>query len=85
MNLKIASLGGICPIQADGKINNEPFFFRARGNRWTLGIGGEPVLNPKFFYSGNFPEAGWMSENSARSIIEKTAQLHLQGRPSQTP
>lgn len=86
MNLQIHSIGGVCPLQAEGTIENKPFFFRARGNRWTLGIGGEPVLKPESFYSGSIPDAGWMSEAAARELIETTAQIHLQeGLPSQNP
>lgn len=85
MKVHIQAIGGVCPIQAEGTINNAPFFFRARGNRWTLGIGGEPVLKPESFYSGNFPDAGWMSEDSARALIETTAKTHAQKQTHSTP
>jgi hypothetical protein len=75
--LEIDYIGGNCPVQATGKICGKPFYFRARGNRWSIGIGGEPVMAPawgKIQPYGTEPfEAGWMSEEEARIIIERCA------------
>lgn len=30
--------GGKCPVQAEGKINGLPFYFRSRGAHWSLSI-----------------------------------------------
>ena len=43
-----------CPVQCAGTVNGQPFYFRARGERWTLGVGGDeetwmvstPVASP---------------------------------------
>lgn len=35
----INTLGGNCPVQADGEIDGVPFYFRARGERWSIEIG----------------------------------------------
>ncbi len=84
MKVHIQTIGGACPIQAEGTINNTPFFFRARGNRWTLGIGGEDLIgNPTWFYNGNYEEAGWMSQEEAKRLIEETAQKHYAIRLAQ--
>ena len=42
----IVSIGGYCPVQADGTIGGNPFYFRARHDYWTLTIakpGDDPV------------------------------------------
>ena len=33
--LMIDWCGGNCPVQAEGKINGKPFYFRARGECWS--------------------------------------------------
>lgn len=77
----ITLLGGNCPVQAEGTINGVEFYFRARGQRWTLGIGGDVVLAPDWcceepYGDGPF-DAGWMGEDEARGFIEKGAQLYV--------
>ncbi|AQQ02408.1 hypothetical protein B0E33_01385 [Roseibium algicola] len=60
-------LGGNCPVQAEGKIDGEPFYFRARGNSWSLSIGSEEndnssvgiygkdvVGNPSWYYEEEY-------------------------------
>lgn len=32
---------GQCPVQAEGKINGLPFYFRSRGGHWSLSIAKE--------------------------------------------
>lgn len=58
-------IGGNCPVQAEGKIGGKPFYFRARWDKWSIGIGGDdPVLKPEWYHEapyGNKPgDAGWM-------------------------
>lgn len=78
-SIKIETLGGNCPVQGEGQIDAKPFYFRARGNRWTLSIGGDPVGNPDWFYEepyGDTPfAAGWMSLEEAREFIHKGADI----------
>jgi hypothetical protein len=73
----IASLGGNCPVQAEGTINDQPFYFRARGDHWSLNIGGaDLILNPTWHYAedyGQWPDAGWMSKEEAEAFIHKAA------------
>lgn len=71
-------IGGNCPVQAEGTIGGEPFYFRARGARWSIGVGGEPVGAPVWHYEepyGDWPEAGWITEEEARAFIAKAAGL----------
>lgn len=71
--ITIEQIGGNCPVQAEGRIGSEPFYFRARGQRWSIGIGGDVVGNPDWYYEEEYPggqfTAGWMTEAEARSFI----------------
>ena len=79
-SIEIDEIGGNCPVQAEGRIDGEPFYFRARGARWSIGIGGQdPVCAPEWSHEepyGDGPfDAGWMSDEEARAFIEKAAGL----------
>jgi hypothetical protein len=76
--LLIDYLGGNCPVQAEGTICGEPFYFRARGNSWSMSIGGSDVVgNPHWEYYENYGqdafEAGWMPEAEALVFIQREA------------
>jgi hypothetical protein len=65
-----------CPVQAEGFIHSQdgskPFYFRSRGRRWSLGIGGEPVMEPEWFHQENYGadyEAGWITLEEASAFI----------------
>lgn len=78
-SIAIALIGGNCPVQAEGDINGEPFYFRARGSRWSMEIGGNPVHGAAEWEYGEsygaWPDAGWMTEDEARAFIAKAAAL----------
>lgn len=80
MNLIIDQLGGNCPVQAEGTIGGQPFYFRARGEHWSFGVGADPVGEPDWYHEEEYPggkyAAGWMSEDEARAFIDKAAQLY---------
>ena len=80
----ITKLYGFCPVQAEGTINGEEFYFRARGQRWSIGIGGKVVSDPNWYYEEPYGEvmfdAGWMPEEEARAFIEKAALQWEKGR-----
>jgi hypothetical protein len=83
-DIKIDWLGGNCPVQAEGAINGVPFYFRARGDRWSLGIGAEPVGNPDWQHEewfGEWPDAGWMTEVEAEGFLRQAAALYAEGKP----
>ena len=79
--IKIDWIGGNCPVQAEGFIAGCPFYFRARGEHWSMSIGGEDVVgDPLWYYEeeyGEWPEAGWMPEEKARGFIAKAASRFL--------
>jgi hypothetical protein len=90
MELKIDHIGGFCPVQAEGTIDGVPFFFRARGSHWSIGIGEDPVgimLGNrdgwlKLADYGVFPQAGYMSLEEATRIIEECAREFTAQKPS---
>lgn len=81
-------LHGYCPVQAEGTVDGLPFYFRARGTHWRIGIGGDTVVNPTWGYGESYGQgpfdAGWMSEEDALSFIEKAVSLYRSGHPSMT-
>jgi hypothetical protein len=77
-NVQIDQIGGQCPVQAEGTIYGHPFYFRARGEQWSIGIGGEPVTAPIWDRCepwGSWPEAGYMPEEEAIRLIYETADM----------
>ena len=39
------------PVQAQGALNDHPFYFRARGDQWTFSVAEEPGLDPVYIDS----------------------------------
>jgi len=73
----ITEIGGNCPVQAEGTIDGKPFYFRARGALWSLGVGGEPCGEPEWECVepyGVWPDAGWITEDQARGFIAQAAR-----------
>lgn len=78
LTIQIDNLGGFCPVQADGTINGQPFYFRARGQRWSIEIGGGFVLGGEGWryeqpYGAAQFDAGYMPEDEARAFIAMAA------------
>lgn len=82
--------GGVCPVQIEGEIGGEPFYFRSRGSRWRVWIGeGADVLADRalFAESEYRPEgtsdedakyiAGWMPENEALDILRTCIERRM--------
>ena len=74
---------GNCPVQAEGVVDGHDFYFRARGDSWSLGIGGEdPVAAPLWYYEeayGVWPEAGYISDDQAYEFIQEAIKLFRAG------
>jgi hypothetical protein len=80
----IEYLTGNCPVQAEGTVNGVPFYFRARGARWSIQIA--PVGEAHTWeYSEKWGDgpfaAGWMPEDEARRMIEKAAFMYRVQQP----
>ena len=85
MVLVIRRLHGNCPVQAEGTVDGKEFYFRARWEHWTMGIGGDPVDEPEWFREAKWGDspvaAGWMPKDEARKFIEQCAGDFSAGRP----
>ncbi len=79
LNIKIETIGGNCPVQAYGTIFGTAFYFRARGQSYSLAIGEYPVEIPKYregwYVNKSWGErefdAGYMPVNLALLLIAK--------------
>lgn len=85
-NVHIEMIGGNCPVQAEGTIAGKEFYFRARGERWSIGIGGDTVGDPDWYYEEEYPggqfAAGWMTEAEARTFIDQAADRYIASQSS---
>lgn len=80
--IRIETLGGNCPVQAEGFIGDAPFYFRARGGRWSIGIGGsDVVMDPEWYHSEPYGDAeyaaGWMTKWEALGFIAKAVSIYV--------
>ena len=76
---------GRCPAEAEGRIDGEPFYFRARGQRWSLSIGGDNLIGkPQGYFEeprGAAPFAlGWIEECKALQLIAARAACYRESR-----
>jgi len=87
MELIIDYIGGMCPVQAEGTIDGTPFYFRARGAKWEIGIGLDAVSAcldrgeaggwyKREPYGENF-KAGYMPVKETIAFIEQCAKEYL--------
>jgi hypothetical protein len=80
----IAWLGGNCPVQAKGTVDGRFFCFRARGDGWQFHVADDKagIFEPgEWVYEegyGEWPEAGWITEDEARVFIAKGAKLWVE-------
>ena len=88
MSLLIDAIYGNCPVQGEGSVAGKPFYFRARWEHWSMGIGGDPVVEPEWYREQKWGDgpyaAGWMEEEEAKRIIELCAADYLAGRAGNT-
>lgn len=84
--LEISTSGGNCPVQIEGTIDGRPFYFRARGEHWSIEI--HPTATGDYLSwpndqaawtivgeYGEWPDAGWMPIEQAMAIVEKSCDL----------
>lgn len=77
-------IGGNCPVQAEGTINGTSFYFRARGESWSLEVGHGPDDMPAWEHAewfGEWPDAGWMTVEQAQDFIRSAAARYAAGLP----
>jgi len=80
--LHIETIGGNCPVQAEGTVNGTPFYFRARGNSWSFSVGEDPFGAPDWDRAEKWGDepfaAGWMELSEARRIISECAEAYTE-------
>lgn len=83
--IDIAFIAGSVPVESEGKIGGKPFYFRARGAAWSLGIGGtDQFLYPEWRHWeewGTQFAAGYMEPAEAEVLIRRAAAAYLRDEP----
>lgn len=77
------SIGGMCPVQGWGTVDGHPWYFRARGQRWSFSVAEDPKGDPVDVWDRRVPgwhyeepwgedefAAGYMDEEIAWGFIE---------------
>lgn len=79
--IEVDTFGGMCPVQVEGKVDGLPFYFRARGEAWSMRIAAAPdgdvFAEDAWFYGepwGIWPEAGYMPDGVAIQHIEASVE-----------
>ena len=82
--LVIDWIDGCCPVQGEGTIVGHPWYFRARGRRWTWRVwcdGTSPGSIGLYTCTAEWGDgefaAGYMPLDVARGIIERSARRFL--------
>jgi hypothetical protein len=79
---------GQMPVQAHGLIDGHEYYFRSRGEHWSMSIGGSQIYaDPDWYYEepyGTWPEAGTITEEQAYDFIAKAAAKFRAGFPTTT-
>jgi hypothetical protein len=91
-NLLIESLTAPCPVQAEGTIDGNRFYFRARWDSWSFAVSENSELDPVLIdtpehgfyieqkYGNNPYDAGYMPVEEAKTIIQQCAEIYLNER-----
>ena len=71
-------IGGNCPVQAEGTVDGNAFYFRARGGNWQFHVAktNADIFDDDMFYMdrdyGEGPyDAGWMHVDEALGFIRE--------------
>lgn len=63
-------------MQIEGTFLGREFYFRARGRRWSIGVGGDPVSAPQWSRGAEWGRgpyaAGWMPHKTAWRLVRKS-------------
>jgi hypothetical protein len=92
---RLENIYGKAPVQADGFIDDKPFYFRARGTRWSFAVAATPDDEPGdinssaegFYREGIFDKHGeysasYMPQEEAEAIMRQCAEQWMQEHPS---
>ncbi len=89
--LTITNLGGMTPVQGEGTIAGMPFYFRARGQRYTFSVASTPDGDPLEAWGGRDTAgyhvqhpygdeefaAGFMDLDVAEGFIRECARAYM--------
>lgn len=77
----------MCPVQAEGLIDDHPYYFRSRGSHWEFHVGelggnavGGPCVYYKAGYVGEWPAAGYLPVDDAKRIIAMCVEEFRSGK-----
>ena len=74
---------GQVPVQSQGLIGSQEFYFRYRGGCWSFRVGDQDVVrHPQWYYEepyGDSAFAGSLTDEEAYSFIAKAAALYRSG------
>lgn len=87
---------GHAPVQAEGTVGGDSFYFRSRHDEWTFSVSDSPLTDPVdiqfpdqgFFresvYGNSFgSDASYMAYDEAEAIIRKYSREYVNERKSQ--
>ncbi len=82
-SIYIENIGGNCPVQIEGYFGKEYFYFRARGNAWSLEVSENAIVDSHFTYVEPYKEdqsyaAGWMPLYEAIQFLGKGLQKYVE-------
>ena len=74
LGIEIDTIGGNCPVQAEGRFDSKAFYFRARHDFWSFEVGPKetPWHCEEWEMEGDYgtgEEAGWMPMHDALTLI----------------
>ncbi|MGO4441194.1 hypothetical protein [Rhizobium sp. RAF56] len=79
---KLTELSGYCPVQGQGQLDGQYWYFRARGSSWRFELGGNDSGSkvPVWWHEEYWPndtgfEAGYLTDEEAISCILKAVEL----------
>lgn len=79
----IDQMGGQCPVQVEGRVDGQWFYFRARGQSWQFHVApseAEIFSKPSFYIEGSYGEkkfaAGYMPDADALLIMTHAINLY---------
>ena len=90
VEVHVEFLGGNCPVQGEGTVDGKPFYFRARGESWSMSIGGPDVVGaPEWYWEEDYGtgpfDAGWMRDEEAEGFLRAAAVRWRNGEKGMTP
>ncbi len=84
----VGRAGGQSPVQSYGVIDGKDYYFRSRGEHWSMSIGETDTHpSPDWYYEeryGAWPDAGGISAEQAYDFIAEAAEKFRSGVPTMT-